>query len=364
MERVPSIPGSKRVGRARAVFTALAVTLGVQAAHAQDSPIAANFAAYVQLAPRVVKIHAREPGGRIALGSGVPIGRDLVVTNCHVTRRAKSIQVAIGAAFGVTAYEVIGQASDPEHDLCLLRTEVGMPVEPFAMGASPRVGDPVWGMGYSGGFGVRMHPGEVTALYPYEGGKVLQSSTSFNLGASGGGLFNAAHDLVGIMTFRDRAGAAQYYSMPVAWVVQVLANRPFEPVAPLDTTATAFWERAVEDQPLFLRANALEATQNWAELESMLLNWVESEPDNATAWLILGRTFLHTGRLVDAIQAFNACLSTDREFAPAWFQLGIAHLLSNQSERADEVYESLAMIDAPLARALKLRTIEHRNPAR
>lgn len=379
MDSVPSIPGSATVRRVRVRpgVTALAVAglLAVAGAQAQtqaasppsasESPNAANFAAYVHLSPRVVKIHAREPGGRIALGSGVPIARDLVVTNCHVTRRAESIQVAIGATFGVTGYEVVAQASDPEHDLCVLRTEVGMPIEPIPMGAAPRVGDPVWGLGFSGGFGVRMHPGEVTALYPHDGGKVLQTSTSFNLGASGGGLFNAAHELVGILTFRDRAGAAQFYSMPVAWVAQVLSYRPFVPVAPLGPApVTAFWERAVDDQPPFLRANALEATRRWSDLETMALNWVDREPDNATAWLVLGRTFLQTGKLVEAIQAFNACLAADNEFAAAWYQLGVAHLLSNQAERADEVADSLAMIDAPLARALKQRTIEFRAPAR
>ena len=72
--------------------------------------------------PRIVRVQARDSNGRINIGSGVPVGVDLVATNCHVTRRAQSIDLMVMTAFGPIPVPVIKQAGSAEHDVCLLRT--------------------------------------------------------------------------------------------------------------------------------------------------------------------------------------------------------------------------------------------------
>jgi hypothetical protein len=48
----------------------------------------------------VYVVEARSAGGAIKRGSAVAIGRDMLLTNCHVTRAATHIQVAATATRG------------------------------------------------------------------------------------------------------------------------------------------------------------------------------------------------------------------------------------------------------------------------
>jgi S1-C subfamily serine protease len=287
-----------------ALGSAAIAVLG-QAIGADEPALGSILTARTSVGPRIVRIVARGIDGRTGLGSGVPIAPDRVVTNCHVTRRASSIAIMVGAGFDAPSNAVVAQASDAEHDLCVLRTETPLPLAPVPIGSAPRVGDRVVGLGFSGGITLRVHPGEVMGLFAFHGAEVLQTSTAFNLGASGGGLFNSANELVGIMTFRGRARIGQFYSLPVAWVARVLAERPFVPVVP-QIADRAFWERDPADQPMFLRANALEAMQDWTQLALLARDWIAREPDDPAGWLALGKALLHEGRLDDAPLA-RAC---------------------------------------------------------
>lgn len=212
------------------------------------------------LARQIVQIMADLGNGRTGLGSGVPIGRNLVVTNCHVTRGAHSISVLARTVADPEPIDVEAQAADPDHDLCILRTRWPLPVEPVRTAAvAPRPGDRVTGIGYTGGLRLRIHPGEVIALYAHDGGDIVRSSTAFDLGASGGGLFNAANELIGILTFRARVSGANYFSLPVTWIRDLMAREVFRRVTPLPASTLAFWERPADEQPAFLQALVKEA---------------------------------------------------------------------------------------------------------
>jgi hypothetical protein len=256
---------------------------------------------FVAVAPRIVRIRAIAADGRVSWGSGVPVALDKVATNCHVTRHAHSIEVVIGTRYRGTSIGVAAQASDMELDLCILRTSKALPFRPIPLGPLPRPGHGVVGLGFSGGLAVRIHPGTVVDLHPYSGDDVIQTSTAFESGASGGGLFNASHELIGIMTFRDRLGK-QFFSLPASFICRVLREQPFIPVRPQSATV-AFWERDLEAQPAFLRAEVLRAMEKWDELEALARRWTAEEPRNLNAWrtLALSLTSLSArdeGRLV------------------------------------------------------------------
>lgn len=222
------------------------------AAPATVGPASGRPMLFQRIGARVVRVIAVEEGGRTGFGSGVPIGRDLVVTNCHVTRHANAIRVIARGDEGGVALDVEAQAIDVEHDLCLLRTVGSLPFKPFSTGAPPGLGEWVVGIGFTGGVRLGIQPGTVTALYPWDGASVVRSSTAFNSGASGGGLFNRSDELVGILTFRGRAGTAPFFSLPVAWIRDLLGRSTFVAVAP-QGAAPSFWEKGGGDQPAFLR---------------------------------------------------------------------------------------------------------------
>lgn len=245
-------PGSDARRRHRALRRLLLFLL------AGLAPLSAAWAAldrasFVALGASMLRVEALRERGGYALGSGVTVGADKVVTNCHVTREARQIHVVRGGARWVVA----AQAVDLDHDLCLLRVP-GLTTRGVALGraADLRVGQPVIALGFTGGLGMSTSAGEVVELHHHDGANVIRSSNRFNSGASGGGLFDDDGRLVGILTFRLRGGEAHYFAAPAEWVQQMLddpAPGAWREVMPLAATQLPYWERPVELQPEFLR---------------------------------------------------------------------------------------------------------------
>ena len=84
---------------------------------AAPSRAALAQADFVGLGASVLRIEAPRERGGFALGSAVVVAPEQVVTNCHVTREARSINVVRGGM----RLSATAQASDPARDLCLLR---------------------------------------------------------------------------------------------------------------------------------------------------------------------------------------------------------------------------------------------------
>ena len=70
----------------------------------------------IKLSTSVLKVEVIRVQGGYSLGSGVVVGADAVVTNCHVTRDARQIAVLQGGV----RLPAQSQRVDAYHDLCLL----------------------------------------------------------------------------------------------------------------------------------------------------------------------------------------------------------------------------------------------------
>lgn len=249
---------------------------------------ALDQATFVGIGTSVLRIEAPRAGGSLSIGSGVTVAAERVVTNCHVTRDARSIQVVRGGA----RWTVTAQASDLNRDLCLLQVP-GMQARnvPLGRAADLSIGQPVMALGYTGGAGMQSSRGEVVELHRYDGARVIQASNRFGSGASGGGLFDDDGRLVGILTFRLRGGEAHYFATPVEWVQRMLANpdpTSFEAVAPLDSPQRAFWQRSAGTQPRFLQAAVLKRDDKWSELAAMAIAWLRADASDGEPWYLLG----------------------------------------------------------------------------
>ena len=75
-----------------------------------------GFEVYQHARPNVVKIVAVSADGRLQLGSGIALPNGTVVTNCHVTMRAKRVQLSWGGSASSASLE----AATVTHDLCTL----------------------------------------------------------------------------------------------------------------------------------------------------------------------------------------------------------------------------------------------------
>lgn len=212
---------------------------------------AAGVLAQAEVVPAdsIYVVEARSAGGNARRGSAVAIGRDMLLTNCHVTRGATNILVARD---GYT-WPAAVRTGNGELDLCILTAPVGvMRAAPFRDAASLTVGEQVYAAGYPLGQGISIRGGAVRALHRHENSNVIQVSAPFDFGASGGGLFDRYGNLVGVLTFKMVGGDDYYFAVPTEWIGRVLAEARKE-------EATAFWERSPAALPAFLSKISLDS---------------------------------------------------------------------------------------------------------
>jgi S1-C subfamily serine protease len=199
-----------------------------------------------RLSLSVVQIHAYPEGGPLFFGSGVAIGDEKVATNCHVTRLARTIVVAKGPV----RYRVAAQQADPHHDLCLL-TVPGLPVPQAQLGraADLSVGEAVYFYGFPRALGMSFSVGRVEGLHTLDGAPVIETSTDFVQGGSGGGLFSEGGRLIGLATFLTAGKGGRNYAIPVDWI-PALSRTAANAIVPL--SGASFWED-VNHLPGFLK---------------------------------------------------------------------------------------------------------------
>ena len=176
---------------------------------------------FEKVSPSVFVIHSVDPQGRRnALGSGVVIGREQVITTCHVLRNASGIVVSRGnVSFGAEV-----EFPDAERDLCQLRVkELGAPAVPFADVAKLRIGQRAYAIGAPRGLELTLTEGIISSLRGGDDDKqpLIQTSAAISRGSSGGGLFDADGRLIGITTFQMRDGQQLNFAVSVEWVREV-----------------------------------------------------------------------------------------------------------------------------------------------
>jgi serine protease Do len=302
---------------------------------------------YTRLGQMVVKVRAHTSGGVVPFGSAVVVAPGKVVTNCHVTREARAIDV-IGLG---GEWRVKKQVRDVGRDLCLLDIgiERGTPVE-LAPAAELRVGHQVVAAGFPGGTRLSFSEGTVRALHPYQDGHVIQSDAEFSVGESGGALFDASGRLVGILTFHSYAKGAFFFALPATWIQRLLDA---EPGQNLSTSSVAFWERSYGDQPFFMRAGTHEALEDWSGLDRLAGAWSEAEPNNPEAWLALGKAQFHTHRSEEAIASMRRAVKLDPRHAEGWYYLGTVYRDTREERGLEEARSILQSLNPRAARQLE-----------
>lgn len=325
------------------LFAILALTpLTVQAAAGDHDP---TFIARINL--HVVKIHAHSPNGT-ALGSGVFIGPGEVVTNCHVTRYADSIQVRKGGIW----MHALSQQADLARDLCLLQVNrVPIPIAPLRSVTEVSRGDVVYAVGFAGGAGSVFAQGTIHGLHKFDGGCVIETTTGFNLGSSGGALFDQDGNLLGVTTFRARGSRdGHFYAVPADWIQELRRREPRD-IGPLDAGAP-FWAEERSRQPYFLQAVSLESEQDWATLYRVAEEWTKDDPTDPDAWYFRGRATAKLARPNEAVDDLAKAVQLNPGFSRAWFELGLLYAQLGRPEDLARVRVSLSRLDEDLDQEL------------
>lgn len=312
----------------------------------EGEPDAATLA---RLAHSVLRVEAAAPGSRLRIGSGVVVAEGRVVTSCHVTRQARALSVGQGGA----RWPARLLSPQPARDLCLLAVE-GLPAPAVPLGSVARlqVGDPLLALGFTGGAGLHVSAGRVVALHRWDGSRVIRSSSGFTSGASGGGLFDARHELVGILTFRLRGGESHYFAAPADWLRDPPALTASAPEPAAAPSAPGFWEQAGEARPTFLQAAALEQTGQWQALAALAGRWARESPDEAEAPYLEGVAEEALGHPEQALAAWRRSLELDPGFHRSWLRLAPLYRRLGRESEARRALTTLHRLNPALGREL------------
>lgn len=160
--------------------------------------------------------------GKINLGSGTIIesreGLTKILTCAHIFRginEDSKIEVDLMINQREESHIARLDSYDEKADLGLITvaTTHPLPVAAIAMSvAAPKIGEPVLGIGCSGGDDPTPEELKVTAVDKYVGPHNIECTGLPVRGRSGGGLFNANGEVVGVCIAADREGNRGLYS--------------------------------------------------------------------------------------------------------------------------------------------------------
>jgi len=149
-----------------------------------------------------------------AQGSAVAINRHYLLTNCHVMGASTAGTIAHNGVQGkpltVTLY-----AADKRNDRCVLKSAAALPsfvgIRPYK---NINVGEKVYTVGAPQGFSLTIAEGLLSSKREEGRRRLLQTSAPISQGSSGGGLFDANGNLLGITTLMSRRGQNLNFAIP------------------------------------------------------------------------------------------------------------------------------------------------------
>lgn len=189
--------------------------------------------------------------GWVGNGSGVLFNSmGFVLTNQHVVEGASSVSVVTGKPGQQVEYEAGVVGVDADIDLALLKiTDVafgGVTAPPFSFQTRASVGEEIFALGYPmalSGLGAEMKytNGSLSSNSGFNGDmKTMQISVPIQPGNSGGPLFNAQGDLIGITNAKFVSDVADNvsYAIKSIFVEAFLGSMPYEVSLPKGSVQT------------------------------------------------------------------------------------------------------------------------------
>jgi S1-C subfamily serine protease len=179
---------------------------------------------YAKAAPSVWRVLVFDEGGKpLGQGSAVVIGKNSVLTNCHVV--LKSRRILIG--HDNVSYEARLQHADPLRDMCQLTVpNLAAPVAELANSDQLAVGQRVYALGSPKGMELTLSDGLVSALRkdPNDKLMLIQTTAPISPGSSGGGLFDEEGRLIGLTTMQLKEGQNLNFAVPINWLRELPAR--------------------------------------------------------------------------------------------------------------------------------------------
>jgi hypothetical protein len=292
----------------------------------------------------VVMIRGYNDKGGVSYGSGVVVGENKVITNCHIFRSTKQPWVSRGE----DTYTITSVQADRWHDLCLVSAP-SLPLKPVPLGKASSIkrGQEVLAIGHSNGVPNPLtSAGAVKTTYDFEGGSVIRSSAKFLMGASGSGIFDLEGNLLGINTFKTPGRPAYFYSLPIEWLAN-LEKLPVETVFPI--VGKAFWEEEDNNKPFFMQIAIPELNNDWPKLLEVAEKWLAIDPKNTDAWYELGFAYENLHQFDEAKKAYQQSVVLDANNTDSLIRMGVLAQSAGDKEGVRSINIALSNINKELA---------------
>jgi len=292
----------------------------------------------------IVLVRGYNTNGSLAYGSGVVVGDNKVLTNCHIFRQTKEPWISRGdETFTISEIQ-----ADRIHDLCLLTTE-GLPTKPVELGTSAglKKGQEIIAIGHSSG-----NPNPITSVgtikstYPLDNGNIIRSTARFGLGASGSGLFDNEGRLIGINTFKTIGHLSYFYALPIDWLASL---QTLPPERTFLIEGKTFWEAEETDKPYFLQIAIPELQGNWAKLDEIATKWIKAEPNSTEAWYEIGFAQENLGQQDEAMKSYQKSLAINSLNSDSLFRIGVIASKKGDQKEVNAIKLALQEIDKDIA---------------
>jgi hypothetical protein len=301
-----------------------------------------------QVSSHIVKVQVELANGAYGLGSGVVVGQEQVVTNCHVVANAISVSIRANRE----SYRASALKPDWRHDLCILKVVgLNLPIAPLGKSEQLQYEQAVYTVGFAG---ASPRPngtfGFVKGLFPMDDSVVVRASNTFRLGDSGGGMFDEAGNLVGIITVKSPGHHAFYYNMPVEWV-QRLLEQPEQSI--ISESALPFWAESPDKWPFFMQIVQPLKTEDWEALNKISQQWLNAEPTSSEAVFYLALAEYSLKHPM-AETHFNQVIAKNSNHSNALYYLGLIAEENGKRIEALNMIAALDLLDKTTAKELKL----------
>jgi tetratricopeptide (TPR) repeat protein len=297
--------------------------------------------------PSVVSVLTYDAKGEpLISGSGFFIRPGQVVTNMHVIRGARRVEIHTLEGKGRT-YPVAGAlAVDEEADLALLRVDV--PAErsrplPLAT-ALPDEGEQVFLIGNPLRLEGSVSDGIVSAVREVPAvGRIIQITAPVSHGNSGSPLLNMSGQVIGIVTVKVTNGQNINLALGVARIASLRPEQliAFDQLASKNKSTTQpevlaeLWYRGGIDS-LWLG--------NYDSALSYFETAANRNPRRPETWIQIGYCKVKQGRNDEAIRAYQHAIQLRPNSAEAHNKLGDAHYYAGRFNEAIAAYKQAARL--------------------
>ncbi len=220
--------------QARRLMLPLLVCLWPSLALGQTQPAGTTAGEiYRKASPAVVLIELYDSKGEVSKsGSGFLVSPEgAILTNYHVVAHSKQATVRLANGDAYDTLEVLD--IDKRKDIALIKIKaIGLPTLTLGRSNTVEVGDTVFSL--SNPLGVlqnSLSQGIVSGIRQGDGYRYFQISAPISPGSSGGPIFNARGDVIGIAVASLQEGQNLNFAIPVDYAKGMLSSNQPRPLA-------------------------------------------------------------------------------------------------------------------------------------